>query len=446
MSYRRDNTDDEHIPLPIETVYNSIVDSLRVKDDYGTTKYYTDNPEHFNRIYFKYPAEWRTSNLGEKIIGVRHMSVKWRTGWIDFIIYVRKYDSDTYDKLRNVITRVNKEICETLSEDEIHELVLDNLPNEYVRVYQIPIHIRVTSNDNWIDIVDHIRKAIDDHNLYNHLKEKIMDRKITPDQRTTLLKQLEDIKYDYESMLSKSNELIGERIPFYLQSEDVIVEDVFEDNQHILKIRSKDAGWFNIIRSVDLLITRSHSYDYEIYAYNNFYDGHRSKDYIKHRINHEGQLIPYEEEPDIDDEEEEEEEEDWNDEPIDEDDIKEQLYDNIKFDPYTASFFNIGSDNPFKNNIYKLYHYSDEHILKNILTDLECEVVASFATQSNHYLVGRTNEPFCPIKYYKLNHSDETFWIEFYDKNEIKIPLPINDNVVFTMDMVFLQNRKLLYS
>ena len=84
--------------------------------------------------------------------------------------------------------------------------------------------------------------------------------------------------------------------------------------------------------------------------------------------------------------------------------------------------------------------------MKNILTDLECEVVASFATQSNHYLVGRTNEPFCPIKYYKLNHSDETFWIEFYDKNEIKIPLPINDNVVFTMDMVFLQNRKLLYS
>ena len=57
MSYRRENTEDEHIPLLVETVYNSIVDSVRVKDDYGTTKYYTDNDEHFNRIYFKYQPE-----------------------------------------------------------------------------------------------------------------------------------------------------------------------------------------------------------------------------------------------------------------------------------------------------------------------------------------------------------------------------------------------------
>ena len=298
-----------------------------------------------------------------------------------------------------------------------------------------------SSNDNWIDIVNNIRKTIDVNNLYNHLKEKIMERKITPDERATLLKQLEDIKDDYESMLAKSDELIGEHIPFYLQSEDVIVEDVFENNQLILKIRSKDSDWLSVFREVDSLITRSDS-EFRRSAYSNFYDGHRSHNYIKHRLNHEYKLIPYEEpeEPDFG-----EEEEDWND-PIDEDAIKQREYDSIKFDPYTANFFNIGSSNPFKNNIYDLYHYSPEVKIKNILTDLECEVVASFATQSNHYLVSRTNEPFCPIKYYKLNHSDETFWIEFYDKNEIKIPLPINDNVVFTMDMVFLQNRKLLYS
>ena len=275
-----------------------------------------------------------------------------------------------------------------------------------------------------------------------------MTRKITPDDRTTLLKQLEDIKDDYESMLAKSDELIGEHIPFYLQSEDIIIEDVFENNQHILKLRVKDSDLIDLFRSIDILISAPNDNRYYHTPYSNFYNGHRSVNFIKHRINHDGRLIPYEEpeepvKPDIGDGEEEEEE--WN-EPIDEDDIKEQEYNNIKFDPYTASFFNIGSGNPFKNNIYKLYHYHHEQILKNILTDLECEVVASFATQSNHYLVGRTNEPFCPIKYYKLNHSDETFWIEFYDKNEIKIPLPINDNVVFTMDMVFLQNRKLLYS
>ena len=78
-------------------------------------------------------------------------------------------------------------------------------------------------------IVNHIRKAIDDHNLYNHLKEKIMER-------IALLKQLEDIKDNYESMLAKSDELIGEHLSFYLQSEDVIVEDVFENNQHSFSI------------------------------------------------------------------------------------------------------------------------------------------------------------------------------------------------------------------
>ena len=106
------------------------------------------------------------------------MSVKWRTGWIKFIIYVRKFDNDMYDTLRSVITHVNEEICETLSEDEIHEIVMDNLSSNHVRIYEIPVNIRVTANDNRIDIVNHIRKAIDDHNLYNHLKEKIMERKI----------------------------------------------------------------------------------------------------------------------------------------------------------------------------------------------------------------------------------------------------------------------------
>ena len=78
-------------------------------------------------------------------------------------------------------------------------------------------------------------------------------------ERIALLKQLEDIKDNYESMLAKSDELIGEHLSFYLQSEDVIVEDVFENNQHILKIRSKDSDWLGVFKEVDLLITRSYS-------------------------------------------------------------------------------------------------------------------------------------------------------------------------------------------
>ena len=42
--------------------------------------------------------------------------------------------------------------------------------------------------------------------------------------------------------------------------------------------------------------------------------------------------------------------------------------------------------------------------------------------------------------------NDDKFWIEFYDRNEIDIPVAFNDFVMFTLDIVFLQNHKLLYS
>ncbi|KAK8893763.1 hypothetical protein M9Y10_022192, partial [Tritrichomonas musculus] len=289
----RDNTEDEHIPLPIETVYNSVVDSLRVETDYGTTKYYTDNDEHFNRICFKYPSEWRTSNLGEKIIGVRNMSVKWRTGWIKFNIYVRKYDSDVYDDKKTLFTHANEELCKTLSETTIHELIIDNISEDSIRVYEIPVRIRVTSNDNWIDISNHIRKAIDDHNLYNYLKKQIKSRKITSDERNDILDELEEIKDDYDAMLQRSVEWINEYLPFYLQSEDIIVEDVFENNQHILKLRSKDVDYYGLFRSVDILITKSYESGIN-HAYSLFYNGPYTPYRLAHQLDENGHIIPVE--------------------------------------------------------------------------------------------------------------------------------------------------------
>ena len=56
---------------------------------------------------------------------------------------------------------------------------------------------------------------------------------------------------------------------------------------------------------------------------------------------------------------------------------------------------------------------------------------------------------FCLItspKSDKLNDNDDKFWIDFYDRNEITVPVSFNDHLVFTIDMVFLQNRKLIYT
>ena len=134
------------------------------------------------------------------------------------------------------------------------------------------------------------------------------------------------------------------------------------------------------------------------------------------------------------------------------DDLYEKIDDNNVYNMLRDKILNskqskdIGSTNPNRNSLLYVTKFHRELTFENIMTSLECEVAASFASQSNHNIIGRTNEIFQPIKYYKINDDDDKFWIEFYDRCNLKIPLSFNDKVTFTMDMVFLQNRKLLYS
>lgn len=91
MSYRRDVPQEEQVPLPIEMVYNSTVDAVSNTDEKGDETYFQNGIQHFNRIYFKYPPEWKTSNIGEKIIGIRRMNMHRKTDTIRFNLYIRKY-------------------------------------------------------------------------------------------------------------------------------------------------------------------------------------------------------------------------------------------------------------------------------------------------------------------------------------------------------------------
>ena len=442
MSYRRNIrsdqngtlVDNEQIPLPIETVYNSVVDSLKKSKEseeiekYGLN-YYHGSDDCFNRIYFKYPPEWKTSNVGEKIIGIRNMLTTWRDGELNFVLYIRKYDFSAYESIKEIF-RANNESYNTFSSEQKQQIIIDNLNSDQVRAYQIPIHIKVSSDNNWIDIKDQIRKAIDEKNLYNHLRDEIIKRDIAPDQRTVLLNQLEQIKDDYRTMLQASNELIGENIPFYLQSSDVDIIDTFDNNERVLKFTSRLNEGDDRMYGINFCIMKPNDSDDEDnvdYIYNKLYQGPYSYNRDKHILTDEGKLPSNEEEDDEDD---------------DEPEINE--YD--RFEPYTAYFFNIGTTNQHRNEFDYVIRYNKMLVLKNLMTNLQCVVTASFANQSNHNVIGRTNETFTPIKYYKINDDDNKFWIEFYDKNEIKIPIAINNNVIFTMDVVFLQNRKLIYS
>lgn len=423
MNRRDAQPDNEQIPLPIETVYNSLLDSLKVKGRYGM-KYLTNGVEHFNRLYFNYPPEWKTSNIGEKIIGVRNMSVKLRNGELNFILYIRKYDYGIFNNMKDAFLRRNPEFNDISDTLFVKQIILENLEN-YTMNYIIPIRIKITSNNNWIDIKEQIINTINSKDLYYFIKTKIMDREIDAAERTVLLKDLEEIKGDYKTMIQRCDEFTGFKILFFLEPDDVEIIDTFENNQHNLIFRYNikkqkqhqfymdfailnSTETYDKIQLPDDLCTIDENFELENV------NGHTEDDYkvFAYLFEH----------------------------------FEDKLNDDNRFDLYTANFFNMDNNNPYKNDLNYIFRFHSPFVLKNIMTDLECEVVASFASQSNHNLIGRTNETYEPIKYYKLNDNDDKFWIEFYDKNEIKIPITLNDNVVFTIDMVFLQNRKLLYS
>ena len=85
MSYRRDIQANEQTHLPLETTYNSSIDG-HVDEVYS------------NRIHFQYPPEWHTSNVDEKIIGIRSIHLKRKSRTVRFFLYVRKYKKDEFEK------------------------------------------------------------------------------------------------------------------------------------------------------------------------------------------------------------------------------------------------------------------------------------------------------------------------------------------------------------
>ena len=411
MTYRRDAPVNESIPLPIETVYCSEVDAvLRGRKLVGGNKFDRFGVEHFNRLYFKYPPEWQTSNIGEKIIGIRNMSIHWKDANLQFVLYVRKY----------------KHIIARSKDDDVNQTAIDELDddtlNDNLNIFHIPINIRITNNDTWDDIKSKIMNVINQTNLYNYMYQRLISLYDVPSELLPKLQQLDQIKDNYYAMLSESYNLIGERITFYLEPGDIdIVRSTtngFTSLQFVSPQNDEDKHDFFI----DFMITTLASHDRDIHStYNKLYSSTgKSKTPLF--------LIPSKD-------------------PHDE--FNSAASRNINkydwFDAYTSDFFNIGYQ--LHRNIFKyVFKFHRQIKLMNVMSDLECEVAASFATQSNHNMIGRTIERFTPIKYYKINDDDDMFWVAFYDRDAMNIPVAFNANVIFTMDVVLLQNRKLLYS
>lgn len=232
--------------------------------------------------------------------------------------------------------------------------------------------------------------------IYDKLYHDILESEQTKDDKIAALEQLNK-DMDYDELICLRND-----IPFYIDDADIeIIEEIGDKTTLIFASGNEDFY-------VDFMMTA----DNDDTTYKKRYSWDDDKD----------EPLPYSAEyPDELDE-----------------------YDRFTFD--TASYFHIGDANPYRNNIDYVTKFHRSLEFNHILTNLQCEVAASFATQSNHNLIGRTNETYIPIKYYKLNDNDDKFWIELYDRNEIDVPVSFEDFFIFTMDVVFLQNRKLLYT
>ena len=327
------------------------------------------------------------------------MSIRWRDGDLQLMLYIRKN--------KRIIPRtvVDEDNLAAINAIDYEDL----LPN--MRIFGIPISIRISSNNTWDDIKEKIMSIIEQENLYNYIYKRLKSEFSVPANIIPKLNKLDQIKNNYYEMLEEAPSLIGENIPFYLEPNDINIIKSIERGSTYLKFVSPQNNRENKDYFIDFMITDLDSLTGDIHSiYKKIYKQYDTDD---------GEVLTGKSHDDPEDLDRG----DW-------------------FDEYTANFFNIGLS-VYNNDLNYVTRFHRILWLKNVMSDLHCESAASFASQSNHNIIGRTNETFSPIKYYKVN---DKFWIEFYERCKLNVPVSFNDNVTFTMDMVFLQNRQLLYS
>ena len=106
--------------------------------------------------------------------------------------------------------------------------------------------------------------------------------------------------------------------------------------------------------------------------------------------------------------------------------------------------FNIGTE-PDENDPEQYKIYSKQFIFDHIWDRHSCKVYSSIGEQSLHHYIGNSQIDFCPIKYYKLNSTDQQFWIELYSGRNYNVPIKLPKNESFVIEMQLLPFQKMLY-
>ena len=147
----------QQTPIPIETVY-FLNDAVKFKNTNG---YELMRDElKFNRYYFDYPPEWKTSNTGEMIIGVRSIWTLNKRRHLRFSIIIRKYLKEKFhEKAKELYPdEYNIPFLEfinlKISDDRIDEIVNKMDPKD---VIAFPFNI-----NSWLPVTSDLREIYQD--------------------------------------------------------------------------------------------------------------------------------------------------------------------------------------------------------------------------------------------------------------------------------------------
>lgn len=135
--------------LPIETAYtiNDIAYNISIDENGNFIQQPIINQDKFNRYYFDYPAEWKASDTGEQMVGLRSIWIHKKKCKLEFQLCIRTYTKENLLKqLKNKVqrypdfTNISQLLDDPPTDDEI-ETNVKGIPNGYLTTYNIPIYI-----------------------------------------------------------------------------------------------------------------------------------------------------------------------------------------------------------------------------------------------------------------------------------------------------------------
>ena len=415
-------TGDQNTPLPIEMAY-FIEDSE------------PDNTKP-NRYYFNFPAEWCTSNRGESIIGVRNIFINPRRRKLKFTIDVRKYHREDYDN-----------IYEEHPEYGL-DLIYKQLPQERKSETSFDVISWLPSDKDLREIFKDLNDAAASHFEVVNEEIKIINSELVNEALENIEDKIKDLHTQHTNLTSELQIIIMDLYKLYTQFNNATNSD--EKNKLLEQIAKKNVEKIDKDKEIDENSKQMKELENKKKEKENEFKPYFQQEIEKLRRRDIQMDGFYSSERNCFIETIES--------PKNADTETEYYVDfKIKFTPrplndYSqddiydfADVMNIGL-NPFQNNPDKFNNKWMRKIeFENVWDRHSFKIYSSIAEESSKGYLGNSQIFYQPIKYFKLNSTDQRFWIEFYSGRFHKIPVKIPLNESFVIEIQLLPFNKLLY-